>query len=163
MSKASGKLDANANSKRELVEIPPSNIKKLKSIGIGGFAEVFIGKWEGQDIAIKQLHLKSLPTALFQDFINEAEIMAKCRHPSIVTFFGISVQEGSYQFILEYLSRGSLYQNLLSPEIKIPILSISLDIARGLKYLHFLNIVHRDLKSMNILLTSDFKAKITDF
>lgn len=166
MSKSKSNETSSPSNSRYLIEILPSDITKLQSIGIGGFAEVFLGKWEGNEVAIKQLHMKSFSTSLHQDFLHEAEILAKCRHPSIVTFFGISTQEHCFQLILEYLPRGNLFQNLSDASIKIPIplrIQIALDIARGLKYLHFLDIVHKDLKSMNVLLTNDWKAKITDF
>jgi serine/threonine protein kinase len=67
---------------------------------------------EGIDVAIKQWHLENLSKDLLQEFINEAKIMNKCRHPNIVQFFAICIKQGKDSLIMEYLPNGSLYQNL---------------------------------------------------
>lgn len=151
----------------DTIEIHPSKVTKIKSIGSGGFAEVFIGEWEGNTIAIKQVNVKNLNTELLKDFRNEVSLLAKCRHPCVVHLFGACLLEGCYQLISEFLHSGSLYQKLSDPEEAMQMapfrLQIALDIARGLNYLHFNNIIHGDLKSTNVLLTNEWRAKITDF
>lgn len=167
MSKFGAKADKeSAIYSNELIEIPSSKINKLERIGSGGFADVYCGTWQGLNIAIKQLHLKIVSPSLVQDFLNEAQILAKCRHPSVVTFFGISIQEGCYQLILELMLRGTLFQNLSNSSLPLPVplrLQMCLDMSRGVEYLHDLNIIHCDLKSTNILIGKDWQAKITDF
>lgn len=69
----------------------------------------------------------------------------------------------------EYLSRGDLYAVLRNPKYKLtweePVLRMMIDTARGMAYLHSMNppIIHRDLKSMNILVSSTFSCKVSDF
>lgn len=146
--------------------IPFSRFKVLNLLGKGGYGNVYKGEWDGLEVAIKQLHIASLPFDLLQEFRNEAKIMHKCQHPNIVRFFAISVEEGKDSIIMEYLPKGSLFQNLCDSRIELDWnlrWNISFDIAKGLSYLHLQNIIHRDLKSMNVLLESNWKAKITDF
>jgi serine/threonine protein kinase len=89
-----------------------SNFKIDSLIGKGGFGNVYRGIWEGMDVAIKQWHLENLENDLLQEFINEAKIMHKCRHPNIVLFFAICIKQGKDSLIMEYLPNGSLYKNL---------------------------------------------------
>lgn len=147
--------------------IPSSSITKIKIIGSGEYSEVFIGKWEGTEVAIKQFHLKKISSEFFKDFRNETELLTKCKNPNIVSFFGVSIQEDCFQLIFEYLPRGTLFHNLVENKMRILVnilrVQIALDIARGLQYLHSSNIIHGNLDSTNILLANDWKAKISNF
>lgn len=160
---------SNDREEKHLEIISSTKLEIGELIGSGGYAEVFQGKWQGIEVAIKKLNVKKLPHNLEQDFKNEAYILANCRHPSIVGLFGICLEPNCYSIVLEYLPKGSLYSILHDSRIEISwnptCNNIILDIVRGLNYLHCKDkpIIHGDLKSMNILLDNNFRAKITDF
>lgn len=96
----------------DIPKVSSSEIKQDAEIGRGGFGVIYRGVWEGMDVAIKQLHLENLSNDLLQEFINEAKIMHKCRHPNIVLFFAICVEPGKNSLIMEFLPNGSLFKNL---------------------------------------------------
>jgi serine/threonine protein kinase len=148
--------------------IPMADLQLGDLIGQGGFGEVHRGKWKDKDVAIKQLFLKKLPSSLVTEFENETQIMSQCsKCAQIVKLLGICIEPGHYSIVMEYLAKGSLYDVLHDDEIELPwktvCVPIALDIGRGLSYLHDRDILHRDLKSLNIVLNENFGAKITDF
>lgn len=96
-------------------DLPSISLRDFKVetlIGKGGFGSVYRGIWEGIDIAVKQLHIESLTTDLMQEFIHEAKIMQKCRHPNIVQFYAVCIRQGKDSLLMEYLPNGSLFQLL---------------------------------------------------
>lgn len=94
--------------------------------------------------------------------------MCRFKHPNITRLFGICLQEDSYTIVMEYLPLGSLYNQLHEQKVKLNVwtqIKLATDISNGLNYLHQSKpkIVHRDLKSHNILLDEYWNAKLTDF
>jgi len=139
--------------------------KKKNKIGQGGFGKVYSGKYCGKVVAIKKLSLQ-YSDIVPEDFKKETEIMAQCNFPNIVRLYGICVAEGKYFMVMEYLERGSLFSILKDPNEQLPWdlrWNIAIDVCRGLNYLHSKNILHRDLKSPNVLLDDQYQAKICDF
>ena len=158
--------------------IPAVNVQGLKKIawqslnvgdalGEGAFGTVYRGNWQSIDVAIKQLHLKPLPEHLVQDFESEANIMSQCQFPNIVRLYGVCVEPGHYSMIMEYMHKGSLYHVLRHRDEPLPWnplrWQIAMDIGKGLAFLHSQNVLHRDLKSLNVLLDEKYQAKISDF
>ncbi|MEA2097023.1 MAG: protein kinase, partial [Candidatus Cloacimonadota bacterium] len=139
-------------------------IKKLQKIGGGGSGIVYKGRWQNTYVAIKQLTLMELDPKAEVEFTREASIMSALRHPNIVEFYGVCL-EPECCIVMEYMTSGSLHKLLHSDEEITWELRerIALDIAQGLDYLHENNVVHRDLKSLNILLDENKRAKLTDF
>jgi tRNA A-37 threonylcarbamoyl transferase component Bud32 len=134
-------------------------------LGEGGFGVVYKGEWQNVPVAIKELHLKNLSKETLDEFKREAEIMAKLRFPNIVNLYGVCLQPNKYSMVMELMPKGSLY-NLLHNGQPLPWkirYSISMDIATGLAYLHSKKILHRDLKSPNVLLDQNLRAKLADF
>jgi len=136
-------------------------------LGAGGSGSVCKGRYQGIDVAIKKLRM--LQTAedkeAFEEFRKEASIMAQLRHPNIVVLYGACMELENYYIVMEYMERGSLDKILHSRE-QIDWsrkLQLALGISRGLTCLHRRNILHRDLKSLNILVNRNWEAKITDF
>jgi len=135
-------------------------------IGNGSFGDVYRGLQGGRDVAVKVLQIKTLPAHLAQDFDNETRIMWQCKFDNILDLYGICTEPGHYSIIMENMSRGSLSQFLRDPQQEISkklLWQIAIDTAEGLAYLHAKDILHRDLKSNNILLNEKYCAKISDF
>src|SRR5690349_11294377 len=135
-----------------------------KVLGSGGFGEVYHGTWRHSDVAIKKLLMKQITAESAQEFEAESQIMARLRSPNIVQFYGYAI-EPERCIVMEYCPNGSLYSVLHSDkplEWSIRV-NIALGAAKGLAFLHEERILHRDIKSLNILLTAHFEAKLTDF
>jgi serine/threonine protein kinase/ankyrin repeat protein len=143
--------------------IPFSEIRLGKELGRGGFGAVYRADWQGDEVAVKQLFATKLTEDVKEEFLNEASVMMQLRHGNIVQLYGISLEP--YCIIMEFLSRGSLDRLLHSKEPLSFALrySIALDIAKGLGFLHRRHVLHRDLKSLNVLLDEHYKAKLSDF
>ncbi|MES2217099.1 MAG: protein kinase [Pseudomonadota bacterium] len=145
-------------------QIPFNDLTIGKELGRGGFGIVYQGTWRYNPVAIKQLLSKPSNDAI-AEFTAEAQIMARLRSPNIVQFYGYFLGNPQYGIVMEYMSKGSLYHVLhsrenLSWETRYKILC---DMARGLAFLHAEDILHRDLKSLNVLLDEHMRAKLSDF
>jgi len=135
-----------------------------RELGRGGFGVVYQGTWRMTDVAVKELLLGQLTDDACKEFEAEAQKMKELRHPNIVQFLGYCISPRPC-IVMEYMPRGSLYQLLRNRQAEIlwdARMRIALDIARGLAYLHAEKIVHRDIKSTNVLLTEG-KACLADF
>ncbi|KAE8543422.1 hypothetical protein D1P53_000133 [Cryptococcus gattii VGV] len=146
--------------------IKPSQLTKLEKIGSGGFKDVYVGKFRGRKVAISEFrsHLSEMD-------IRELKLLAEFSHPNIVRFRGICIPEDSTHvpcmLVSELCENGDLFdyiRNVPCPTLK-RLLSLMLDIARGLEYLHTRkpSIIHRDCKSSNILINRSGVAKVGDF
>lgn len=135
-----------------------------KVLGRGGFGVVYQGIYRYNNVAIKQLHVTHPSSEALEEFKAEMAIMAKLRCPQIIQLYGIYLQP-TYGIVMEYMSNASLYHVLHSdkPLAWTVRYTIIVDIARGLAFLHKEEILHRDLKSLNVLLDESMKAKLTDF
>ncbi|KAL3519602.1 hypothetical protein ACH5RR_017751 [Cinchona calisaya] len=139
-------------------------------IGQGGFGPVYKGELaNGLEIAVKRLSQNSGQGV--REFKNEVILIAKLQHRNLVRLLGCCIQGEERVLVYEYMPNKSL-DNFLFDRVKRKLLpwerrfSIILGIARGLLYLHQdsrLRIIHRDLKTSNILLDSDMNSKISDF
>jgi hypothetical protein len=143
--------------------IPFSEITLGKELGKGGFGVVYRGERHGEDVAVKKLLCQTMNEATKQDFMNEASIMLRLQHGNIVRLYGISLEP--YAMVIEFLERGSLDRTLYSEEPLSFVIryKIALDVANGLSFLHSREMVHCDLKSLNVLLDDRYRAKIADF
>jgi serine/threonine protein kinase len=125
-------------------------------------------KFQGMDAAKKQPHLtRTLNDRDRGKFMKELEIAHKARHPFVVSMLGACVDDDNMFLLMEWMDGGSLF-DALGNQVKRPLLarkrvSIAREIAGGLVYLHSSGIIHRDIKSLNVLLTGDNHAKLCDF
>mmetsp|Transcript_11995 Transcript_11995/g.50107 ORF Transcript_11995/g.50107 Transcript_11995/m.50107 type:complete len:722 (-) Transcript_11995:509-2674(-) len=132
-------------------------------IGGGGFGEVYKAKYKTEMVAVKTLQKIEDEEVedVIAEFMLEIKLMSRLSHQNVVSFLGASLQAPNYAILLEYMQGGSLYRAIhrrrrqsLGPFPLIKTAYIAFGIARGMAYLHGLNpiIIHRDLKSPNVLL-----------
>lgn len=121
----------------------------------------------GTPVAIKKIFDPRLTDELLYEVYNEIVMQSILRHPNIALIMGVMPKIPNIVIAFELMSFGSLYNLLhlkktiqLSPEIKLRIIR---DVARVFYYMHSLGIVHRDLKSHNILIDESFNIKVCDF
>lgn len=144
-----------------------SDIILGEKLGAGSFGEVRQATWNGTDVAVKVI--MDSGSMAFDEFRTEVEVMAKLRHPNIVQFLGWSIlPRDRLAIISQFIPRGSLFDLLhrsttaIEPRRR---LALAKDVVKGLLYLHSCEppIVHRDLKSPNLLVDRDFTVKVCDF
>lgn len=150
--------------------IPWSDLVLKERIGAGSFGTVHRADWHGSDVAVKILMEQDFHAERFNEFLREVAIMKRLRHPNIVLFMGAVTQQPNLSIVTEYLSRGSLYRLLHKPAAREMLderrrLNMAYDVAKGMNYLHRRNppIVHRDLKSPNLLVDKKYTVKVCDF
>ncbi|XP_062091876.1 serine/threonine-protein kinase CTR1-like [Humulus lupulus] len=142
----------------------------IKKIGSGSFGTVYHAKWRGSDVAVKVLKEQDFHAKHFKEFLEEVAIMKRLQHPNIVSFIGAITQPPNFSIVTEYLKNGCLYKLLRRPDAGVILderlrLNMAYDVAKGMNYLHQLQppIVHRDLKSPNLLVDSRYTVKVCDF
>lgn len=147
-----------------------SDLTLKERIGAGSFGTVHLAEWNGCDVAVKILMEQDLHGERFKEFLQEVAIMKRLRHPNIVLFMGAVTEPPNLSIVTEYLSRGSLYRLLHTPCARDALderrrLGMAFDVAKGMNYLHKHNppIVHRDLKSPNLLVDRKYTVKVCDF
>ncbi|XP_076960343.1 proline-rich receptor-like protein kinase PERK8 isoform X1 [Bidens hawaiensis] len=134
-----------------------------KYLSEGGFGSVYEGTLRcGLKVAVKQ-H-KDVSSQGEKEFKSEVKVLSKARHANLVMLLG-SCSEGTHRLLVyEFVCNGSLDQHLSSHELTWDKrIKIALGAARGLDYLHRINIIHRDMRPNNILVTHDYKALLGDF
>ena len=145
-----------------------------REIGVGAYGRVFEVDYYGTPCAAKEVHsilVRGVTPEGFQrvrdNFLRECQQCAELRHPNVVQFLGVYYKPGSPIPILVMEKMDDSLRSTLERHQKIPMsikVSILLDVSLGLRYLHCHKppIVHRDLSSNNILLTTPLRAKISD-
>lgn len=143
-----------------LSTIDLKEVRKLDKIGQGAFGSVWKAVWRGQDVALKTLKLEDATAA------QEILIMQNVHHTNLMILMGVAFDEKKIYLMMEYMEKGSLYHLLQQPAFDLTWEKrrlIALDIAKGMNFLHFKSIVHRDLKSCNLLVDETGKVKVADF
>ncbi|ESW16785.1 hypothetical protein PHAVU_007G184600 [Phaseolus vulgaris] len=149
-------------------EIPWEDLFLGERIGIGSYGEVYQADMNGTEVAVKKFLDQDFSGAALSEFKREVRIMRRLRHPNIVLFMGAVTRPPNLSIISEYLPRGSLYRLLHRPYCQIDEkrrIKMALDVARGMNCLHTSTpiIVHRDLKSPNLLVDKNWNVKVCDF
>lgn len=146
--------------------IPKSEIVFGRLLGAGSFGKVYEGTWKFQTVAVKCYEGERLPEVVAQEIRHEVGIMLRLQHDCLVKLLGL-VQENSQpgMLVMELGENGSLYQYLRGSQTITWGLRLRMagELARGLACLHDENIVHRDMKSLNVVLDGDYHAKWCDF
>ncbi|CAI0460317.1 unnamed protein product [Linum tenue] len=133
-------------------------------IGAGGFGTVYYAELRGEKAAIKKMDMQAS-----KEFFAELKVLTHVHHLNLVRLIGYCV-EGSLFLVYEFIENGNLSQHLRSTEREPPTwpgrVQIALDSARGLEYIHEHTVpvyIHRDIKSANILIDKNYRAKVADF
>ncbi|KAF5459883.1 hypothetical protein F2P56_019795 [Juglans regia] len=137
----------------------------------GRHSRIYRGIYKQRDVAIKLISQpeedENLAAMLEEQFISEVALLFRLRHPNIITFVAACKKPPVFCIITEYLAGGSLRKYLHHQEPhSVPlnlVLKLALNIAHGMQYLHSRGILHRDLKSENLLLGEDMCVKVADF
>jgi len=151
-----------------------NNFASENELGRGGFGTVYKGELEnGTKIAVKRMECGAIGSKGIDEFQAEIAVLSKVRHRHLVSLLGYSIEGNERLLVYEYMPLGALSRHLfhwkslnLDPLSWSQRLAIALDVARGIEYLHTLarqTFIHRDLKSSNILLGDDTRAKVADF
>lgn len=157
---------------RDLTEpekVKYADLDFIESLGSGEFGQVFRGTYQGEEVAIKQLYWDGTVTELvMQDLAKEIESFRHLRHKRLVRFIGACLEMPHLCLVTEYMPGGSLHHLLHVRKLQLPRLhstNMCLQVADGVMYLHSQNptVVHRDLKSLNIVLDLSLNIKICDF
>ncbi|KAK9076750.1 hypothetical protein SSX86_005084 [Deinandra increscens subsp. villosa] len=155
------------------IQAATKNFDDKQVLGQGGFGKVYKGririKETSQVVAIKRLD--SISKQGESEFRAEIEVISKLRHPNLVSLIGFCDDNNEMILVYEYMPHGTLYHHLHEADTRlswVQRLNVAIGAARGMDYLHKggdMNhgVIHRDVKSSNILLDENWGAVISDF
>ncbi|HVM35585.1 MAG TPA: Stk1 family PASTA domain-containing Ser/Thr kinase [Actinomycetota bacterium] len=140
----------------------------LERVGSGGMAEVYRARDEllGRDVALKVLSERfSRDRSFIERFRREAQSAANLNHPNIVSLFDYGADDGTYFIVMEFIKGKALSEIIEAEGPLMPerAAEIAADVAGALERAHQGGLVHRDIKSSNIMITDSGQTKVTDF
>ncbi|KAL8042934.1 hypothetical protein ABFX02_09G085100 [Erythranthe guttata] len=168
--KTSGKKGSIASIEYQLLVAATNNFDEAKIIGEGGLGRVYKAHFNDHfHAAVKKIYAGGQEAQ--RQFENEVDSLSKIQHQNVVSLLGYCIHGESRFLIYEMMENGSLEFHLHGNSHRSTLtwhlrMKIALDVARGLEYLHERcnpAVIHRDLKCSNILLDSNFNAKLSDF
>ncbi|KAF8040302.1 hypothetical protein BT93_B2516 [Corymbia citriodora subsp. variegata] len=152
------------------LEEATNSFASSSELGDGGFGTVYYGKLrDGREVAVKRLYEHSFRRV--KQFLNEVEILTRLRHKNLVSLYGCTSRHSrELLLVYEYISNGTVADHIhsqranSSPTLPWQIrMNIAIETATALTYLHASEIIHRDVKTKNILLEKNFGVKVADF
>jgi hypothetical protein len=158
----------------EVLRQVTNNFSEDNILGRGGFGVVYKGELsDGTKIALKRMKFGAVSSKGMKQFQAKIEVLTNVRHRRLVALLGYCINDNERLMVFEYMPEGMLTQHLFhwgengcSPLTWKQRITIALDVACGLEYLHSLaqqSFIHRDLKPSNILLGHDMRAMVADF
>nr|XP_034910502.1 LEAF RUST 10 DISEASE-RESISTANCE LOCUS RECEPTOR-LIKE PROTEIN KINASE-like 1.1 [Populus alba] len=151
------------------LEEATNNFDSKHELGDGGFGTVYYGKLrDGREVAVKRLYEHNRKR--IKQFMNEIQILTRLRHKNLVSLYGCtSCHSRELLLVYEYIPNGTVADHLHHDRAKSGSLTwtirmrIAIETATALAYLHATDIIHRDVKTNNILLDNNFCVKVADF
>lgn len=160
------------------VVIPKTAVYFKKKLHETMDTSVELHLWQRRMVVVKRFKFDLLTRESIKSFKKEASILLSLRHPNVVDFYGVVVDPPSLCIVIQYAVNGDLFEYINSLRkgtarnastfaenqrcVLIPY-ACALQVARGMQYLHDEGIVHRDLKSLNVMLDDRLNARIADF
>lgn len=147
-------------------EIEPTDLEFIKSLGQGASGEVFQGTFKGEPVAIKVLKTNNTDSEV-EEFKKEFSVLVSFSSPYIIRFKGACLAD-RLCMVMEFCPHGSLYDLLRSPDFVMTwelFFRFAIETTAGLAVLHKAKpgILHRDMKTLNLLVDKDYHAKLCDF
>ncbi|CAN4111846.1 unnamed protein product [Withania somnifera] len=151
------------------LEEATNNFDSKKELGDGGYGTVYKGKLrDGRVVAVKRLYENNCKRV--EQFMNEIDILTRLHHPNLVTLYGCTSRHSrELLLVYEYIPKGTVADHLHGGGSERGSLSwdtrmkIAIETANALAYLHVSDVIHRDVKTNNILLDNNFCVKVADF
>ncbi|CAJ2675812.1 unnamed protein product [Trifolium pratense] len=146
-------------------EIDASCLRYEKKIGSGSVSDLYKGTYINKDVAIKVFKNGSRNENMQREFSQEIFITSKIQHKNVIKFIG-ACPKPNFHLVTEYMSGGNMYDFLHIQKVVLTLpslLKIAIDVSQGVNYLHKNNIIHRDLKTANLLMDEKGVVKVADF
>ena len=153
----------------EELEVATDGFSASRELGDGGFGTVYKGKLkDGRVVAVKRLYKNNYRRV--EQFLNEVDILSRLLHQNLVILYGCtSRMSRDLLLVYEFIANGTVADHLhgsrsVERGLTWPLrLNIAIETAEALAYLHAVEIIHRDVKTTNILLDNSFHVKVADF
>ncbi|KAL2489477.1 ACT-like protein tyrosine kinase family protein [Forsythia ovata] len=155
-----------AEAKCEDWEIDWRSLKIGEKIAAGSCGDLYRGVYLGQNVAVKVLRSEHLNDPLEDEFAKEVSILREVQHGNVVRFIGACTKLPHLCIVTEYMPGGSLYEYLHKNHVILKLsqlLKFAIDVCKGMEYLHQKNVIHRDLKTANLLMDAHGVVKVADF
>ncbi|GMI38939.1 hypothetical protein TeGR_g11084, partial [Tetraparma gracilis] len=148
----------------------PTAVQFDERLGAGAFGVVYKGTYRKREIAIKTMSRENVNAQNLQRFTSEIFLLARLHHPNIIGFVGTVLDIDNMYILIEYVSMGDL-RDCLSKDFAADWdfhnhkLRVLVETCKGMEYLHSLDpiVMHRDLKTENVLVTDHLQCKVSDF
>lgn len=145
----------------------------IDAVSTGSFGEVFLSRFKDQEVAVKRCLLghsdtDGLTTEQLRNFEREINVYRCLDHPNLVRYFGCVLEHPNLAIVTEYAPNGNVFDLLYTHQVNLPAalrLKIARQVALALCYMHSCDpvIVHRDMKTHNVVLDGNYSAKLCDF